>query len=90
MRSEKRLFFSIVNFQDVSGLGEPSRDRWSLNLRTPIRWDLSHPQGSRKPSVKCYQMGDIFLSHSALTRPAEVPAWMASVAPKSRAYVTRD
>ena len=45
------------------------------------------PSGLTKPSVKCYQMGDTFLSHSALTRPAEVPAWMASVAPKSRAYV---
>ena len=45
------------------------------------------PSGLTKPSVKCYQMGDTFLTQSALARPAEVPAWMASVAPKSRAYV---
>ena len=45
------------------------------------------PSGLTKTSVKCYQMGDTFLSQSALTRPAEVPSWMASVAPKSRAYV---
>ena len=36
------------------------------------------PSGLTKPSVKCYQMGDTCLSQSALTRPAEVPAWMAS------------
>ena len=45
------------------------------------------PSGLTKPSVKCYQMGDTFLTQFALARPAEVPAWMASVAPKSRAYV---
>ena len=45
------------------------------------------PSGLTKPSVKCYQMSDTFLTQSALARPAEVPAWMASVAPKSRAYV---
>ena len=45
------------------------------------------PSGLTKASVKCYQMGDTCLSQAALTRPAEAPSWMASVAPKSRAYV---